>query len=139
MVNLERSAVVDLYGDLTSQIDELKKRAKPLEAVIESWSEGTPAEKPFEVSGEKYHLILGACGWKRSIKSMSELFKYFKKPRFLELCSIALGILDKELPRDIHHHYIEQTQTGPRTWKIEPVGKPAENVVSIASKKRKAA
>lgn len=138
-VDLERSAVVDLYGELTDQIEALQKLAKPYEVQIESWSADTPADQPFVVSGDRYTVKLSAREEKRKVKSMSALFKYFGKARFLELCAIALGVLDKHLPKEKHSEFIETTQTGKRTWDIIEIGKPAGNVLPFTRSKKAAA
>lgn len=88
---------------------------------IQSWYDDAPAEQSYIAEGNCYNCNVSARENVNQVKDLAAVLKYFKRDRFLELADIALGVLRKALPDDLHSQFILTTQTGKR--RLEPVTK----------------
>lgn len=129
MSTLERAQIIDEYGDLQRRVKEFKltqDRYEALGKTIQSWYEESDPEMPYLAEGLRYTITVSAKENQRKIKSIPKLYKFFGREKFLEICSVALGVLDKTLPEWLHAEHIVTARTGKR--RLDPIAK----VVSIA-------
>jgi hypothetical protein len=112
-----RAAIIDEYGELERAIAAFKpaaQRKAELEKEIASWYEDGPAEAEFTAEGRLYRVLVSPKALKRPIFDMSKLFNLLGKAKFLQVCSVPVGAIDREIPPEKHSAFLGEERTGRR-------------------------
>lgn len=113
-----RCALVDRLGRIEAELAPMKlkqKEATELRALISTWPEadGIPDSRPVIYEGETFAATVTARE-NRSRADMVKAFLYLGKAKFLELCSVTLEALKKNLSVEELAEVVEVKQDGPR-------------------------
>jgi hypothetical protein len=114
----KRVAAIDEYGELARRVAAFKPTAErklELEKEIAAWYDGEPAECEFVVEGRFYSARISARALKRTIVDMAKLFLLAGKARFLQLCTVPLGAIDREFPLDKRQAFLAEERKGRRS------------------------
>ena len=116
-VAAKRSAVIDEYGELARRVAAFKPTAErklELEKEIASWYAEQSAELEFAAEGRLYSVQISAKGIKREITDMGKLFALLGKARFLDVCSVPMQAIDREIPPEKHPAFLTEERKGRR-------------------------
>jgi hypothetical protein len=130
-----RAQLVDEFAELREKVKQWRPNVNPhlarfceLGAIILSWYEKTPADEGIIAEGERYKLPISARHVKRSIRNVAAFFKLVGQRKFLTICSVTLGAIEKEVPKDLRGKFIASEQSGPRT-----IGEPVQIEIAEAA------
>ena len=130
-----RAQLIDEFAELREKVKRWKPNVNPhlarfaeLEATILGWYEKTPADTAAIAEGERFKLPISACAVKRSIRNVAAFFKLVGQRKFLSICSITLGAIEKELPKDQRAKFITSEQSGARR-----IGEPVQIEIAEAA------
>jgi hypothetical protein len=113
----KRGPVIDEYGELARRVTAFKPTAErklELEKEIASWYGEEPADREFVAEGRFYSVQVSARGLKRTIVDMTKLFAAAGKARFLQICTVPVGAIDREFPVEKRKAFLAEERTGRR-------------------------
>ena len=126
-----RESLIDEYAELRQKMRAWNANVNPyaarfdeLNRLILSWYEDHPADRSAIAEGRRWKLPITARRWQRSIQNLAGFFRKVGRERFLELCSVTLGAIEKEISADKLELYIHSEQSGNRS-----IGEPVERDV----------
>jgi hypothetical protein len=125
MLQTDRAAIIDEYGELSRKVREFKPtadRAAALGKTIAAWYDDKPAEDAFTASGELFTVQVSARAQKRFVSNVFRLSRILGK-RFYELATIKLEDIDKFVAPELHPNFISASRAGNR--RVEAVAKGA--------------
>jgi hypothetical protein len=124
-------ALVDEYCDLRERMKAWRPEVNPIaaryaevSALILAAYESHPAAAPIIAHGRRFDLPITARRIERKISNLAGFFRKIGRDKFLEVCSLTLGAVEREIPKDKLNLYISESQTGHRTIG-EPVARQA--------------
>jgi hypothetical protein len=120
LLNKQRSAIIDEYGELDRRIAEFKPicdRAAALKKEIVSWFERESADQSFVAEGLRYTVQISPKAVERRIVDMAKLFLRIGKAKFLELCRFPLAAIDQHIPAENHSEFLLSERSGNRSVK----------------------
>jgi hypothetical protein len=116
------AALVDEYAELREKVKQWKPNVNPhlarfeeLEVAILAAHEKEPADQAIIAQGAKFKLPISARQVQRSIKNLSGFYRLVGVKQFLSICSVTLGSIEKEIPKEQRKRFIASAQTGRRT------------------------
>ena len=119
--------LIDEYGELDRQVSQFRPVADRYETckkLLKGQLDGqAPAHESFVRTGFGYELQVSARASERKIGSMASVYKAFRKlgglKAFLEVCSIAIGVLEEKLGKSGAAGLLVEERTGSR--RLKPV------------------
>lgn len=125
MLQTERAAIIDEYGELSRKVKEFKPtadRAAALGKTIAAWYDDRPAEDSFTAAGERFTVQVSARSNKRFISNMVKLARILGK-RFYEVAFVRLEDVDKFVDPALHPKVLGSSRCGNR--RVDAVAKGA--------------
>lgn len=122
-VDREQRRMVDEYGELDRRMQLLSPdaaRYDGLKRAIKGWFDRVPADSDGIVEGDVYRLHLSARERERRVRSMRDLVDVIGLDKFLELCSVPIGVLEDLLGKTRAAGLIAEARTGSRRIKAVP-------------------
>jgi hypothetical protein len=114
-------ALVDEYAGLREKMKAWKPSVNPhaarfaeLGALILKCYEEYPAAEPTVAEGFRYRLPITARRFERKIIDLAGFLKKVGRQKFLSMCNVTLGAVEKEIPEGKRALYISTKQSGPR-------------------------
>ena len=120
---MDRAALIDEYGELSRQLDELKPaiaRHRELSQILQSWYSDAPADQPDTARGRIYILQISPRDNHTSFKDLRKVYRVLGVSKFLKLCSITLKAVKEAVPAEVYEGLTETHRTGMRTLKTVP-------------------
>jgi len=124
-------ALIDEYCDLRERMKAWKPEVNPIagryaevSALILAAYESHPAAAPIVAHGRRFDLPISARRIERKIHDLAGFFRRIGRDKFLEICSVTLKAVEKEVAADKLDLYVGTSQTGHRTIG-EPVSRQA--------------
>jgi len=112
--------MIDEYGELDRRMKLYAmdvQRYDTLKHAIKSWFDQAPADADGTCEGNTYLLHLSARERERRIRDMHELVEVIGIDKFLEIASVAIGVLENLLGKDRVRPLIAEARTGSRRIK----------------------
>lgn len=120
--------MADELGDLEREIEDWKPkfgRVEVLRAALRAaFQKGDPGKR-YEVSGERWTVLLGKAG-NASVVHKSELLKLVGPSKFAEIASITLRALEEQCSKDVLGAVVSLEAVGPRVLTVVPRAEDAE-------------
>jgi hypothetical protein len=126
-ISASLAARIDELGQLDAEIAAFTHkidRAKILRKEILDWYADAAPDAALSANGLKFTVFITACGLRRKVKSIAELFKRLGREKFLDHCEMPLGELDKLFAKAEVAELVEEARTGPRQVKTAVKSEP---------------
>jgi hypothetical protein len=119
----DQRRIIDEYGELDRRM-QLRametQRYESLKKAIKAWFDEAPADADGTVEGDAYLLHLSARERERRVRDMHELIEIIGIDRFIEIASVAIGVLENMLGKARVAQLTTDTRTGSRRIKAIP-------------------
>lgn len=134
-----RRMKVDRYGEL----DRLAKLHVPdkdeqelLKEEIQSWHKDAPGDMPAFECGDAYRVNMTARRNERTITDPRKAYNYLKKELGIDgliaVLTIALSVVDKNVPKSAQHAFITEERSGYRTFSVVQLNPAFELLKKVA-------
>src|SRR5690348_2464169 len=90
-VREQQKKLIDEYARLEKQLAPYKpkqKRLTDLAKVIRSFAANTEPSSPLTVDGNRYQVLLSACGMETHITSLQEVYEAMGHDKFIDAASM---------------------------------------------------
>lgn len=127
-----RESIVDRFGELDRQVAEFGPVLREHQALankIRSWFDRRDPEREYVAKGKLYKVVVFARPREREIFSMARVYRILGRKRFIELATITLKLIERNIPEELHGRFLRSAATGTRRLQAVPKGA----VVSIES------
>jgi hypothetical protein len=114
----DQKKLIDEYGRLKQQLTRFEakyKRLVDLAKAIRSFAIGKDAAAPLSLEGNRYEVLLSACGMETHISSLAQVYEAMGHEKFLEAASMTLKSLEEHLGAGAVAMFTQKKQTGSRT------------------------
>ncbi len=125
---MDRTAAVDEFGDLATEIKRLKAQLKPkterfdkLDQQIQSWFEKHPAEESTTVEGKRYLVKVSPRENRTEILGIAKVYRALGVKAFLAACKISLKAIAKATDEATFARLVKTERIGPRN--LDPIAK----------------
>jgi len=113
----KRKKIVDRYGELDVELKRFGpqiREHKALGETIRSWFDDAEAASEFVANGFRFDVQVSARPEERQVFSYKTLYRILRKEKFLELATITLKLIERNVPENLHHRFLTKAPTGSR-------------------------
>ena len=121
---VERRKLVDRYGELDREVKSFEPKRREHESLgktIRSWYDSpADAEREFVASGLAWDVKVSPRPNERHVTSYPRLYRILKRDKFVELATITLKLIERNVPEALHHKFLKTEASGTRRLQAVP-------------------